>query len=69
MAKVAKSPAGLDAETCLVESRPIRADWAFWEAGLKETGAFGLRLNRGAAAMHSLRTIMCFFTLKHVNVS
>lgn len=66
MAKVAKSPEGLDAETCLVESRPIRADWAFWEAGLKETG---LRLNRGAAAMHSLRTIMCFFTLKHVNVS
>lgn len=63
---VAKSPEGLDAETCLVESRPIRADWAFWEAGLKETG---LRLNRGAAAMHSLRTIMCFFTLKHVNVS
>lgn len=63
---VAKSPEGLDAETCLVESRPIRADWAFWEAGLKETG---LRLNRGAAAMHSLRTIMCFFTLKHVNGS
>lgn len=40
---------------------PIRADCAYQEGELKETGVFG------AAAMGSTRQIMCFCKLKHVN--
>lgn len=43
----------------------MRADWAFWEGGLKETGPkiehFKQRVSRGAAAMDSKREMGFFF--------
>ena len=47
---------GVPAQAC--ESWPIRADWAFHERSIRQ------RVNRGAAATHSMSKSVCFLNIK-----